>query len=330
MLRAHPGMSRRLAMLAAVAVVGAGLVAPAPATAAGSTGPRLTVSKAKLAKALHCTGNFKSGKRAPVLFLHGTTSDAKNNWSWNWDRAMNAAKRPHCDLDSPNGGTGDIQVSAEYVTNAIRVMHKRSGKKISIVGHSQGGMIGRWSLKYWPDTRAMVDDYVGLAPSNHGSESANRTCAAPGGCAAADWQQSANSKFLTALNKRHETWPGISYTVIATEYDEIVAPALAGFLKPARNVVNTTVQKLCPTETVEHFGMAYDNAAWLLGNDALTHKGAAKLSRVNTSTCGDPLMPSVDRSTFAANGAAAMVNARQNAAKSEDLPAEPKLRRYAR
>lgn len=321
-------MSRRLAMLAGLAVVAAGFAAPAPASAADE-GPELTVPAATMAQALHCTGDLESGT-TPILFLHGTTSDSKSNWSWNWMRAMDAIERPHCEVDSPAGGTGDIQVSAEYVVNAIRVMHQRSGKKISIVGHSQGGMIGRWALKYWPDTRAMVDDYVGLASSNHGSESANKTCSLPGGCSAAEWQQSADSKFLTALNSGSETWPGISYTVIATEYDEIVSPPLAGFLEPADNVTNVTVQDLCPTETVEHFGMAYDNAAWLLGNDALTHTGPTTLSRVDPATCGNPLMPSVNPATFALYASAAMAETRQNSADAESLPAEPELRSYAR
>ncbi len=34
-----------------------------------------------------------------------------------------------------------------------------------MVTHSQGGMIGRWATRFWPDTRQMVDDIVGLAPS---------------------------------------------------------------------------------------------------------------------------------------------------------------------
>ena len=313
-----------------LAFVGPAFVAPAQASAASSTGPRLTVAKSTMDKALTCTGNLRAGSQAPVLFLHGTTSNSTANWSWNWVRAMNAANRPHCELDSPNGGTGDIQISAEYVVNAIRTMHKRAGKKISIVGHSQGGMIGRWALKYWPDTRAMVSDYVGLASSNHGSTSGNFSCSLQGGCSAATWQQSASSHFLTALNKGPETWPGISYTVIATRYDEIVAPPTAGFLKPAANVTNTTVQDICPLEFVEHFGMAYDNAAWLVGIDALTHAGPAKVSRVNRSTCGIPTMPAVDPATFALDAIAAMAVTVKNSTAAKSLPAEPALRRYAR
>ena len=30
-------------------------------------------------------------------------------------------------------------------------------------------MIPRWALRFWPDTRVMVDHVVGLSPSNHGT-----------------------------------------------------------------------------------------------------------------------------------------------------------------
>ena len=322
-------MKRSQAIAAAIAIMALGFVAPTHAVAVPSTGPALTVPQATMDKALTCSANLKTGSQAPVLFLHGTTSDPKANWSWNWARAMDLAKRPHCELDSPAGATGDIQVSAEYVVNAIRTMHTRAGKKISIVGHSQGGMVGRWALKYWPDTRAMVDDYVGLASSNHGTTSAHFSCGLPNGCSAANWQQSAGSKFLTALNTGPETWPGISYTVIATRYDEIVAPPTAGFLKPAANVTNTTAQDICPLELVEHFGMAYDNAAWLVGIDALTHAGPALLSGVPRNTCGVPTMPSVDLATFGLNSAAAMAVTARNSASAKSVPVEPALRPYA-
>lgn len=36
----------------------------------------------------------------------------------------------------------------------------------AVLGHSQGGMVMRWSLRFWPDTRAMVADVIGMAGSN--------------------------------------------------------------------------------------------------------------------------------------------------------------------
>ena len=93
----------------------------------------------------------------------------------------------------------------------------------------------------------------------------------------------------------------------------LVAPATAGFLKSATNVTNTTVQDICPSAFVEHFGMAYDNAAWLVGIDALTHAGPAKLP-----------------ATFAPNTVAALAVTAQNSAAAKNLPTEPALRSYAR
>jgi len=108
-----------------------------------------------------------------------------------------------------------------------------------------------------------------------------------------------------------------------------VPPAEGGFLKGASNVTNVAVQDLCPTETVDHFGMAYDNAAWLIAFDALTHTGPAKVARVSTATCGNPFMPSVDPIMFAVNAAMAMSVTVQSSAAATQLPAEPKLKCYA-
>lgn len=318
-------MKRLFIGLAMLVVIAGGMTSPAEAA---GIGPRLTVPAATLNAALTCTGNLRVGL-APVLFLHGTTSTSKANWSWNWNKAMKAAHRSYCDLDSPSGATGDIQVSAEYVVNAIRVMYAEAGRRISIVGHSQGGMVGRWVLKYWPDTRAMVDDYVGLASSNHGAGGAGALCGLPGGCPAASWQQAAGSKFLTALNSGPEAWPGISYTEIATRYDEIVAPPTSVFLAPGPNVTNTYVQDVCPLEVVEHFGMAYDNAAWLIGIDALTHPGPAVLSRISRATCGRLTMPAVSLLSFPTDVISALAVTARWEVGGKAVPAEPALRAYA-
>jgi triacylglycerol esterase/lipase EstA (alpha/beta hydrolase family) len=57
----------------------------------------------------------------------------------------------------------------EHLVHAIRTVHRHTGKKIAMLGHSQGGMNPRWALRFWPGTRRMVDDLIGMAPSNHGT-----------------------------------------------------------------------------------------------------------------------------------------------------------------
>lgn len=327
---------RRPLALAVTAILLAGVGTARAATSASSSGPdngpRLTVTSAEAAQALHCTGDLASSRRrglTPILTLHGTTSDARANFSWNWDKAFDAQQRAHCDLDLFHSGNGDIQTSAEYVVYAIRTMDRAAHGEISLLGHSQGGEVGRWALKYWPDTRAMVDDYVGLSSGNHGTEALTAQCESTKSCFAAYWQQRSDAAFIKALNTGPETWPGISYTVISTTDDEVVVPNTLAYLKPAKNVANMTVQQLCPTEVVDHFGMAYDNAAYLLGMDAFTHAGPTVLSRVGTSTCGQPLMPSVDKARFAGDSTSAVAQTAESSATAPQLSAEPPLRCYA-
>ena len=86
-----------------------------------------------------------------------------------------------------------------------------------------------------------------------------------------------------------------------------------------------------PTETVDHFAMAYSNAAWLIGLDALTHIGAAaSLERVDASTCGAPYMPGVDPVAFPENVAAALAQTASSSATAPQYPTEPRVRCYAR
>jgi triacylglycerol lipase len=300
------------------------------------SGPPLSEPAGRLASALHCTGDPAASARAgltPVLLIHGTTSNARVNFSWNWDRAFDSQRRARCDVDLPDSGNSDIQTAAEYVVYGIRTLSAAAGSRIDLLGHSQGGMIGRWALKYWPDTRDLVDDYVSLAASNHGTVVFAVQCATTPTCTAANWQQRTGSDFLSALNRGPQTWPGISYTQIYTRTDEVVVPNLdangSSSLPPDGDVRNIAVQQLCPTETVEHFGMAYDNAAWLLGMDALSHPGPASLPRVSTATCGRPLMPAVNPLTFPADAAAALAQTVASTAAAAIWPAEPPLRCYA-
>jgi hypothetical protein len=50
------------------------------------------------------------------------------------------------------------ELSGEYMAYAVQALFAMSARRIDIIGHSQGGMIPPWALRFWPDTRAMVDD----------------------------------------------------------------------------------------------------------------------------------------------------------------------------
>lgn len=324
-----------------VLVVGLTLAGAPAGAAPAPRGPQLSVSRAEAAKALACVGPIDRRHRPPILLLHGTTSNPTADWSWNWGRYLRQRGWGYCALALPDSGNADIQVAAEYVVRAIRAMSARAGgRRIDVLGHSQGGMIGRWALKFWPDTRAKVDDVVGLASSNHGTQVFDLQCGL-GFCSAANWQQRTRSAFIAALNRGPDTFPGISYTQVATAVDEIVVPATSAHLTPprgrgARLVTNTSVQSLCPLEVVDHFGMSYSHGAWLIAMDALTHRGPARLDRLRRQArdggpgCGPLLMPGVDPLHFPLDVAAALAQTGVSSLTTPQLPAEPALRRYAR
>ncbi len=164
-MRSRPGVIGVLAMVTAL-LRPAGL-APAQALAYSPIdrpGPVLSVPEAVLAESLSCSGDLAGAGRAPVLLVPGTWVTPDEQYGWNYMRAFAALGWPNCTVTTPEHAMGDMQIAGEYVVHAIRTMYQRSGRTIAILGGSQGGSLPRWALRFWPDTRSMVEEHVGLAP----------------------------------------------------------------------------------------------------------------------------------------------------------------------
>jgi hypothetical protein len=203
---------RALPALAAAAVT-AGLLVVAGPSGAGAAdaqdvfappnrpGPALSVPAGTLRAALHCQGPFGESPLEPVLLNPATGVTPAQNFSWNYERAFNAQHRPWCAVTMPFHTLGDITVAGQYLVHAIRAEFAMAGRRIAVMGHSQGGMSMRWALRFWPDTRAMVDDVIGMAGSNHGTSLVAPLCR-PGltRCTPATWQQATDSNLIKALN----------------------------------------------------------------------------------------------------------------------------------
>lgn len=263
-------------------------------------GPALTVPTARLRSALACHGDPRTGGE-PVLLSPATSVTPEQDYSWTYEKAFTAQHRYWCAVTMPDRTFGDIQTAAEYLVYATRIMHGRTGRRIAILGHSQGGMSMRWMLRFWPGTRAMVDDVIGMAGSNHGTESLPSCRPGLTACPPAVWQQLAGSAFVTALNSRAETFAGISYTEIYTHLDEVVTPnataadSSSSLHTGAGRISNVAVQDICPTDTSEHLLVGtIDPATYALVMDALEHKGPANPARIDRSVCLRPTMPYVD------------------------------------
>jgi hypothetical protein len=314
----------------AFALVSPGALADSAYAPPSRPGPPLSVPKAKLAAAMECSPGFGNSSGTPVLLVPGTGASAHDNYSWNYERDFNARHVPWCAVTFPYNGNGDIQVNGEYMVYAIRTMHARVGRRIAVIGHSQGGMVPRWALRFWPDTRRMVDDMISFAASNHGTTQAGLAC--HGSCLIANWQQAYMSNFIRALNSFQETFGGISYTQIYTHNDEVVRPnsddtgssSLHGGDGRIRNVA---VQDICPNDSSEHDLLGtIDATAYALAMDALGHGGPADPNRIDRSVCAQPYMPGVDPVTGPGAGLQALYN--DESSTGPETTSEPPLACY--
>ncbi len=330
-------MIRMLASALAAAVVAAGtsLAATGPYAPLNRPGPVLSVTQAQVDAALACTGSLTDPAHVPILLVPGTDTTPQTAFSWNYEVAFANEGRPFCAVTLPGNALLDIQTAGEYIVGAIRTMYARDGRRrIAVVGWSQGGMVPRWALRFWPDTRRKVASVIALDPSNHGTTVAVASCDTTRGCAPADWQQASNANFIAALNSGAETFAGIAYTVVYSRDDEVVVPNLnnsgsSSLHTGGGEIADIAVQTICPADASEHLAMGtYDPVGYALVIDALDHATPANPADIPASVCLQTLQPGVNPATFAQSYAAllASIVAAGNAAPS--VSAEPGLAGY--
>src|SRR5687768_10867622 len=182
-------------VLAPIVVLAAVAAAAAPASAAS---PPLTVPADQLAGALRCANELRGAQRTPVLLVHGTGTTVEESWRSGYLHALPLEGVPVCAVQLPARSMEDIQVASEYVVAAVRRMATDSGRRIAIVGHSQGGLEPWWALRYWTDLPALVEDVIGLAAPYNGAQTASDRCHERP-CQPAIWQMRIGSRFLGVL-----------------------------------------------------------------------------------------------------------------------------------
>ncbi|KPI05002.1 lipase class 2 [Actinobacteria bacterium OV450] len=215
----------------------------------------------------------------PVVLVHGTFGNSVDNWL---GFAPYLVHRGYCVYSLDYGqlpgvplfnGLGPIDASAGQLSVFVdRVLASTGAAKTDIVGHSQGGMMPNYYLKFLGGA-PKVNALIGLAPDNHGTTLDGLTQLLPYFPGAEDLissatpglaDQIAGSAFVTKLNAGGDTVPGVRYTVIATKYDEVVTPYRSAFLQGAgSNVRNVVLQDLCPLDLSEHVAIGLtDRIAW--------------------------------------------------------------------
>ncbi len=214
----------------------------------------------------------------PVVLVHGTFADMSDSWQalspLLYDKGYCVFALNYGSYDGSDSlgvyATGDIAQSAGQLSSFVnKVLAATGAKKVDLVGHSQGGMMPRYYIKNLGGA-SKVNTLVGLAPSNHGTTLEGLFTLAgefPGGssvagadCPACE-QQEAGSSFITNLNAGGETAPGVNYTVIESDNDEVVTPYTSAFLAAGPNVTNILLQSQCSLDQGEHLSMPYDHIA---------------------------------------------------------------------
>lgn len=202
----------------------------------------------------------------PVVLVHGTFGNSVDNWL---GLAPYLTHRGYCvfSLDYGQlpgvpvlGGLGPIEASAgQLATYVDKVLAATGAPKADIVGHSQGGMMPNWYLKFLGGA-AKTNAMIGIGPDNHGTNLSGLTRMLTYYPEAKDLltektpglaDQIVGSSFLTRLTEDGDTVPGVHYTVISTRYDQVVTPYRSQYLS-GPDVHNVLVQDLCPLDLSDH------------------------------------------------------------------------------
>jgi triacylglycerol esterase/lipase EstA (alpha/beta hydrolase family) len=262
-------------------------------------------------------------KRTPVVLVHGTFETARSSWSA-LTPVLEAAGYCVFTIDyGKNGrgfqGTQEIEDSAAELKSFIEgpdgpedpnkpeegkrpggVLEESDTGQVSIVGHSQGGLMPRYYVKELGG-KDVVDDMIGLNSSNHGTDVAGARLAEDFGECPACRQQTPyqfsgdGNDFTEDLNRGDETPGEVSYTQIASRFDEIVLPYFSTFLADKRSedgneppangnltaeldgdrTTNVCLQDMFPNNTTEHQATQFDPQTFSVVLDALGQDGPA-------------------------------------------------------
>lgn len=217
----------------------------------------------------------------PVVLVHGTLGDRQ----YAWREAAPALKAAGHRVFRLNYGElptlprlyglGDIRLSSRELAAFVdRVLADTGADKVDLVGHSQGGMIPHYYLKFLGGADK-VRRVVGIAPSSHGVTVEGLTALVRQAIGVRDIVEEEllfrvspafvqllhDSEFVRELTSTGDTVPGVRYTVIWSTRDEVVQPPTSQRLtpsEPGHEVTNLCLQELSPDSRTTHMAMPYD------------------------------------------------------------------------
>jgi hypothetical protein len=289
----------RVTVVAALVAALVAVVAPATASATYS----VPYGNAALADAIwnetwapgSVEGANKSCKPSaahpyPVVLVHATLADEGSNWvtlapllanngycvyAFNYGETLASLPLIPFFTEGRIDGLGHIEHSAEELRSFVNnVLSKTGASKVDLVGHSQGGMMPNYYIKFLGGA-SKVNLLIGLAPSNHGTTLSGLTSFVEKfpfaseivtglleflGAPALPEQEQGSAFIKKLFGSGEPLSTAVRYVVIETTHDEVVTPYTNAFLSGS-NVTNILVQGQCSTDPVAHIGMFDDSPA---------------------------------------------------------------------
>ncbi|KAK0534886.1 hypothetical protein OC834_001733 [Tilletia horrida] len=279
--------------LLAFALLGASQAATVPIPAPPTSDPALVTPQATLDANIQCpglSGGYAAAKN-PILLVPGTGNTGSESFDSNYVILTRNLGYQPCYISPPPFMLNDSQINAEYVVNAVSRLNAASGKKIPVLGWSQGNLIIQWALTFFPSTVGKVDRFVSFAGDFRGTVLAYLLDAQPLGIAPSIWQQSTLSAYLTALRNAGGLTAKVPTTSIYSVTDEIVQPQIGG---PAIEssylfgslATNVKVQDYCPLLLVEHSQELFNAFTYAVAKAALqSPTGKAEAGSFTSASC---------------------------------------------
>jgi pimeloyl-ACP methyl ester carboxylesterase len=211
-----------------------------------------------------------------VVLVHGLLANETDNWQ---TMSPLLANNGYCvfaltygvapNEPGPNqyGGVTSMEQSATELSAFVdKVLATTHTTKVDIVGHSEGATMPDYYIEYLGGA-AKVHRYVGVSGVKHGTtlDGLNPGISAieslfPGASTdpTASFCQSCGeflvgSAYIHKIEARAPA-PGVVYTNIATDYDELVTPHTTSFMT-GRNVTNITLQDHCALDFSDHLSI---------------------------------------------------------------------------
>ncbi|KJZ76581.1 hypothetical protein HIM_03917 [Hirsutella minnesotensis 3608] len=223
----------------------------------------------------------------PVILLHGLFASEKLdlNFVEVWLRKKGFCTfAPLYGSYTPKlpilGGLKPVAESSQEIAAFIKQVIQRTGAaKVDLVGHSEGGFQSLYVPKVYPDVAPLIDQVIAIAPPTHGtdlsglynlayllgqfSQNAIQKLLDDVGCGACNDFTGGGAGVSRLNDGKPIVQPGITVTIIASRYDEIVTPPTTSFVNEP-GVHNIWVQDYCPWDPVGHVGVSVDLNIWRL------------------------------------------------------------------